>query len=290
MDVGIGLPNAVPGTTGAQLTDWARAAESAGFSSLGTIDRIAYPNLEPMVSLAAAAAVTERIRLATTILIAPTRVNAALLAKQAASVQRLSSGRMVLGIAVGGREDDFTASDADFDSRGEKFDAMLDQIKDVWAGSGESSGAEADDGVGPNVAAAPPQLVLGGSIDAALRRGGRYGGGWIMGGGTPEMLSDGREKLLAAWSEAGRQGQPRVMALAYFSLGEDAEVAASTYLKDYYAWLGEYADGIAASAAKDADTINGYQQGFAEAGCDELIWFPSSSDPTQVELLAEAAL
>ena len=290
MDVGIGLPNAVPGTTGAQLTDWARAAESAGFSSLGTIDRIAYPNLEPMVSLAAAAAVTERIRLATTILIAPTRVNAALLAKQAASVQRLSSGRMVLGIAVGGREDDFTASDADFDSRGEKFDAMLDQIKDVWAGSGESSGAEADDGVGPDVAAEPPQLILGGSIDAAFRRAARYGDGWIMGGGTPEMLSDGREKLLAAWSEAGRQGQPRVMALAYFSLGEDAEAAANSYLKDYYAWLGEYADGIAASAAKDADTVKAYQQGFAEAGCDELIWFPSSSDPTQVELLAEAAL
>jgi len=290
MEVGIGLPNAVPGTTGAQLTDWAHAAESAGFSSLGTIDRIAYPNLEPMVSLAAAAAVTERIKLATTILIAPTRVNAALLAKQAASVQKLSSGRMVLGIAVGGREDDFTASDADFDSRGEKFDAMLDQIKDVWAGSGESSGAEADDGVGPDVAAEPPQLILGGSIDAAFRRAARYGDGWIMGGGTPEMLSDGREKLLAAWSEAGRQGQPRVMALAYFSLGEDAEAAANSYLKDYYAWLGEYADGIAASAAKDADTINGYQQGFAEAGCDELIWFPSSSDPTQVELLAEAAL
>jgi len=290
MDVGIGLPNAVPGTTGAQLTDWARAAESAGFSSLGTIDRIAYPNLEPMVSLAAAAAVTERIKIATTILIAPTRVNAALLAKQAASVQKLSSGRMVLGIAVGGREDDFTASDADFDSRGEKFDAMLDQIKDVWAGSGESSGAEADDGVGPDVAAEPPQLILGGSIDAAFRRAARYGDGWIMGGGTPEMLSDGREKLLAAWSEAGRQGQPRVMALAYFSLGEDAEAAANSYLKDYYAWLGEYADGIAASAAKDADTVKAYQQGFAEAGCDELIWFPSSSDPTQVELLAEAAL
>ena len=290
MDVGIGLPNAVPETTGAQLTDWARAAESAGFSSLGTIDRIAYPNLEPMVSLAAAAAVTERIKIATTILIAPTRVNAALLAKQAASVQKLSSGRMVLGIAVGGREDDFTASDADFDSRGEKFDAMLDQIKDVWAGSGESSGAEADDGVGPDVAAEPPQLILGGSIDAAFRRAARYGDGWIMGGGTPEMLSDGREKLLAAWSEAGRQGQPRVMALAYFSLGEDAEAAANSYLKDYYAWLGEYADQIAGGAAKDADTIKGYQQGFAEAGCDELIWFPSSSDPTQVELLAEAAL
>lgn len=290
MDVGIGLPNAVPGTTGAQLTDWASAAESAGFSSLGTIDRIAYPNFEPMVSLAAAAAVTERIRLATTILIAPTRVNAALLAKQAASVQKLSDGRMVLGVAVGGREDDFVASDADFDARGEKFDAMLDQIKEVWAGSAGSSGAEADDGVGPDVAAQPPQLILGGSIDAAFGRAARYGDGWIMGGGTPDMLSDGRQNLLSAWSEAGREGEPRVMALAYFSLGDQAEANADAYLKDYYDWLGEAAGQIAASAAKDAGTVEGYQQAFEQAGCDELFWIPASSDPAQVELLAEAAL
>ena len=64
MEVGVGLPNAVPETAGRQLTAWARAAEEAGFSSLGTIDRIVYPNYEPLVALSAAAAVTERIRLA----------------------------------------------------------------------------------------------------------------------------------------------------------------------------------------------------------------------------------
>jgi len=291
MDVGIGLPNAVPGTTGRQLGEWARRAEEAGFSTLGTIDRVTYPNLEPLIALAAAAAVTERIKLATTILIAPYRVNAALVAKQAASVQQISNGRMVLGVAVGGREDDYAASGVDFESRGgENFESMLGRITEVWAGSGASSGAEADEGVGPDVAAKPPQLILGGSIDAAFRRAAQYGDGWIMGGGTPEMLRDGREKLLAAWSDAGREGEPRVMALAYYSLGDDAEANANSYLKDYYAWLGEYADQIAGGAAKDADTIKGYQQGFAEAGCDELIWFPSSSEPTQVELLAEAAL
>ena len=82
MDVAIGLPNAVPGTTGKQLTDWARRAEELGFSSLGTIDRIAYPNLEPLASLAAAAAVTDRIELATTVLLGPLRPNAVALAKQ----------------------------------------------------------------------------------------------------------------------------------------------------------------------------------------------------------------
>src|SRR6478752_7691809 len=105
MDVAIGLPNAVPGTTGAQLTEWARRAEASGFSSLGTIDRIVYENYEPLVALAAAAAVTERIGLCTSVLLGPLRVNATELAKQALSLHALSAGRFTLGIGLGGRDD-----------------------------------------------------------------------------------------------------------------------------------------------------------------------------------------
>jgi alkanesulfonate monooxygenase SsuD/methylene tetrahydromethanopterin reductase-like flavin-dependent oxidoreductase (luciferase family) len=290
MEIGIGLPNAVPETTGEQLTEFARRADQAGFSSLGTIDRIAYPNLEPLTALAAAAAVTERIRLATTILIAPYRENATVLAKQAASVQQISGGRMVLGIAVGGRSDDYEVSGVDFESRGKSFERMLHEIKHTWAESGESSGAEHHRGVGPDVSDAPPKLIIGGSIDAAFRRAAEFGDGWIAGGAPPDVLAQGREKLLAAWEKAGREGEPKTMGLAYYSLGDRAEENANGYLKDYYAWLGEYADGIAQSAAKDADTIRQYNQAFTDAGCDELVWFPSSADPDQVDLLAEAAL
>src|SRR5882757_6879683 len=109
MDVGIGLPATIPGVEGDQVVEWARRAEARGFSSLGTLDRLVYGNYEPLIALAAAAAVTERIRLTTAILIAPMRANAAMLAKQAASVDALSGGRLVLGIAVGGREDDYEA-------------------------------------------------------------------------------------------------------------------------------------------------------------------------------------
>src|SRR5438270_1832549 len=104
------------------MRDWAMRAEAAGFSTLGTIDRIVYPNHEPLTALAYAAAVTERIGLLTSILIAPLRPNAALLAKQAASVEVLSGGRLTLGLAVGGRADDFDASGVDFHTRGATFD------------------------------------------------------------------------------------------------------------------------------------------------------------------------
>src|ERR687885_1645486 len=134
MDIGIGLPNAVPGVDRAGIVEWARRAEAAGFSSLGTIDRIAYGNYESLIALAAAAAVTERIRLATDILIAPLRANAALLAKQAATIDHLSGGRLVLGLSPGAREDDYTVSGIDFHRRGRIFDRQLDELARLWRG------------------------------------------------------------------------------------------------------------------------------------------------------------
>jgi cytochrome c556 len=98
------------------------------------------------------------------------------------------------------------------------------------------------------------------------------------------------EKLNAAWQAAGRSGEPRTMALAYYSLGDEAERNADSYLRDYYAFLGEDLAGmIAGSAAKDADTVKQYIAAFEQSGADEVVFFPSSSDPEQVDLLAEAA-
>jgi alkanesulfonate monooxygenase SsuD/methylene tetrahydromethanopterin reductase-like flavin-dependent oxidoreductase (luciferase family) len=284
MEVGIGLPTTIRGVERDQVLEWARRAEARGFSSLGTIDRIVYDNYEPLIALAAAAAVTERIRLATTILIAPYRANGVLVAKQAASVDRLSNGRLVLGAAVGGREDDYAASGADFHARGRRFDEMLQQWHDVWAG--ESFGTAG--AVGPRPPRERPALVIGGTADAAYERAARYGDGWIMGGGAPEQFSAGAAKSRAAWEAAGRAGAPRLMSLGYFALGDRAEQAANDYLRDYYAFIGEYAGMIADSAAKDAATVKQYVQAFSAAGCDELVLFPCDPDPGQVDLLADA--
>jgi alkanesulfonate monooxygenase SsuD/methylene tetrahydromethanopterin reductase-like flavin-dependent oxidoreductase (luciferase family) len=281
LDVGIGLPAMIRGVDRARLLAWARQAEEAGFSTLGTLDRLVYPNYEPTIALAAAAAVTERIRLTTAVMLLPWRNNAAFVAKQAATLHHLSGGRLVLGLAVGRREDDYEQSHSDFHDRGERFERMLEQMEAIWQDS---------EGIGPPLDT-PPALLIGGSVDAAFKRVARYGAGWIMGGGTPEMLAEAKQKAEAAWEEAGRDGEPRIAALAYYALGENAEEAAEKDLKHYYSWLGEEtAQMIADSAATDEETIKGYQQAFEEAGCDELIWFPTDADPDQVDLLADAAL
>jgi alkanesulfonate monooxygenase SsuD/methylene tetrahydromethanopterin reductase-like flavin-dependent oxidoreductase (luciferase family) len=278
MKVSIGLPNAVPGTTGEQLTEWAQRAEARGFSSLGTIDRIAYDNYEPLIALTAAAAVTDRIGLYTSVLLAPLRGNAAALAKQTLSLQALSGGRLTLGVGIGGREDDYGTAKVEMGNRGDVVDAMLDELKEAWE----------KDEVGPAIGA-PPKLMVGGAVDASFKRAARVGDGWIAGGSPPDQFADQRAKVEAAWESAGRDGEPLFAGLGYFSLGEQAEENANAYLTDYYAWLGEETAGyIAGSAAKDAETVQGYRSAFEEAGCGELILFPSSSDPEQVDLLADA--
>jgi alkanesulfonate monooxygenase SsuD/methylene tetrahydromethanopterin reductase-like flavin-dependent oxidoreductase (luciferase family) len=280
MEVGIGLPNAVRGVDRAGIVEWSRRAEAAGFSSLGTLDRIVYPSYESLITLAAAAAVTERIGLTTDILIAPLHANTALFAKQAATIDALSGGRLTLGLAVGGRPDDYEASGVEFQKRGQLFERQLEQITAIWRGEGR---------IGPAPGRDPrPGLLIGGQSDAAFRRAAKYADGWTMGGGGPDQLAGGLEKLNAAWSAAAREGKPRTAALCYFALGDDAEKMASDSLGDYYAFLGDVAKQIVAGAAKDAATIKQYVAAFESAGADELICFPTSPDPEQVDRLAEA--
>src|SRR3712207_5389815 len=100
MEIGVGLPATIPGASGSLVLDWARRADSGPFSSLGVIDRLVYKNHESLVALAASAAVTDRVRLQSTILIAPVR-DAALLAKQAATIDAFSGDALRSGLAWG---------------------------------------------------------------------------------------------------------------------------------------------------------------------------------------------
>lgn len=281
MEVGVGLPATIAGVDGDTVIDWAMRAEARNFPSLGVIDRIVYGNYEPLVTLAAVAAVTERIRLTTSILIGPLRANHTLFAKQAASVDRLSGGRLVLALAVGGREDDYSESGLDFHQRGAMFDAQLERVIDIWRGATAPIGPQP---VTPD----GPHLIFGGSSAAAFRRVAEHGLGWIAGGGGVDAFNAGAQSAREAWSAAERPGSPRLLALGYFALGPHAREAAEHYLKDYYGFLGPFAERIAAGALITPEQVAERVAEFSAAGCDELIFFPCDPEVEQVDLLADA--
>ena len=285
MDIGIGLPNTVPDTEGRTLVDWARHAEEAGFSTLGTIGRLVYPNYEELVALSAAAAVTSQIRLTTGVLLAPLYTNSALFAKQAASLDRLSGGRLVLGLGLGGREDDFAASGVSTQGRGKRLEEQIAMMKRVW--SGEAFGYAG--AIGPPPARhGGPEIILGGASEATFRRVARLADGWIMGGGTPDMFAQAAAGVDQAWQDAGRPGRPRKLTLAYFGLGPEARSQAEGYLLHYYGWLGEIANMIAGGAAVSPEMVKSYVAAFEASGCDEIIFVPTASRLDQISLLADA--
>ena len=283
MEIGIALPTTIPGVEANQVLEWARRADRAGFSSLATLDRIVYENYEPLVALAAAAAVTERIKLFTGILITPYRTNTPLLAKEIATLHRLAGGRFVLGLGIGARGDDYDASGLATKGRGRRLDEQIEEMQRIWAGEQRGiAGA-----IGPALPNGGPELVVGGKGEVAFERASRWGAGWISGAGGASAFGDSVAGLREAWKRAGREGTPRAIGFAYYALGDGAREHADRYLRDYYSFAGPYAEQIAAASPVDAEGVDRFVANFAAADCDELIFYPCSADPSQVDLLAE---
>jgi len=287
MEIGIGLPNPIKGTTGRLLLDWAKRAEESGFSALATIDRIAYPNFDSLTTLAAAAGATSRIGLTTNILLAPA-YPPVLLAKSTASLDQLSAGRLTLGLAPGGRPDDFVAAGRDFHTRGREFNAELDLLHRAWRGEPV---AGVDEAVCPRpVNDDRIPILIGGTSDAAIRRTAAWGAGWTAGGATADMIGSMIKRVRDEWQHAGRQGEPRLAALVYFSLGDDAEGASRAYLSDYYAFTGPYAERIAEGALRSDAAVRAAVRAFSDAGVTELYLDPTGPSLDQVDRLADAVL
>jgi len=282
MEIGIGLPNTLD-IPGPQVLDWARRAEERGFSSLATIDRMVYPNYDSLTALAAAGAVTSRIGLFTNILLAPV-YPPVLLAKVTASVDAITGGRLTLGVGVGGRPDDFAALDRRFDRRGKLMDETLDLLHRAWAGEPVTGG---DFPVGPPPGAGNRvSTLIGGTSDATWDRIAKYAEGWTSGGMPPDQIGQYIEKVRKAWQAAGREGEPRIAALAYYGLGDEDVSRAS--LRRYYGFLGDWTETIVEGALRTPEAIKGAVSAFAGAGVTEFVLNPTVPNVEQVDRLADA--
>src|SRR5918994_6385493 len=284
MDIGIGLPATIPWTNAPLILEWAKRADSSPFSSLGILDRLVYPNYEPLITLAAAAAVTDRVRLMSTLLIAPLR-RAGVLAKQAATIDALSGGRLTLGLGVGSREDDFQFAPASFHDRGRRFEEQLELMRRVW------SGQPASEEVGP-IGPAParpggPELLIGGYSPPAIGRVGRWGDGFISGGvPDPEQVRQMFDLAEESWRAEGKEGKPRLVACLYYALGPNA-ARGGDYIRHYYSYFGPGADDMARSIPSSPEAVDDLIRGFGAIGADEVVCWPTVAELDQLDRLAE---
>ncbi|MFD0436469.1 LLM class flavin-dependent oxidoreductase [Streptomyces chartreusis] len=278
-NVGIGLPVGDP----AALLTWARRADAGPFSTLGLLDRLVYDNPEPLVALAVLAGATTRVRVQTEVLLAPLR-DTALLAKQAATLDRMTDGRLVLGLGIGGREDDHLATGTDPRTRGRRLDRQMETMCRLW--HGEPYG----DGVGP-IGPVParlggPELLFGGFKPAALERVARWGDGFLA-AAAPSWAGGLFDTVRGFWKEYGRDGEPRLVAQVNVALGPPAVIDdARARMHAYYAFTGmpdRMVDGMLTTPADIRAAITAY----ADLGVDEVMLYCYGLDPDQVDRLAD---
>ncbi|GAA2082552.1 TIGR03619 family F420-dependent LLM class oxidoreductase [Actinomadura alba] len=254
MRIGVKLPH-TGSAAPASLARSARDLELAGFDSLWVSDHVVLPDviesrypfaadgratwptdtpyLEALVSLAAAAAVTERVRLGTAALVLPQR-NPVLLAKQVASIDALSGGRVALGIGAGWLREEFDALDTPFDTRGARMVEWITLLRECWTGrpaarSGTHYNLPPDTVVLPTPAHAVP-LYVGGHSPTALRRAAQLGDGWLAQQAAPELdpgrLADEIATIRSTASAAGRDPSAlRVVLRIVSSAGRAADIA-----------------------------------------------------------------
>ena len=284
MKIGIGLPAALPGTGGAEILEWARKADEGPFSSVSVIDRIVFPCFEPMITLAVAASVTQRVRLTSTLVLASLR-NAGVLAKEAATLDAFSGGRLTLGLGIGRREDDFRAAPAPYEGRGRRFEEQLDVMRKVWSGEALS------EDVGP-VGPTPgrpggPEVLIGGRDRRAISRVGRWADGFLAAPAPPQDIASQYAIAEESWREAGREGKPRLVGMVYYALGQGAADEGADYLRDYYSQLGPAANLIAQGIVGSPEAAKDAIRDCSSIGMDELMMLPTVRGIDQLERLAD---
>lgn len=290
MDIAMTLPTMLPHGRDEVLA-WCRGIDEGPWSSLAVPERVTYTSHALTVQLSAAAALTERVRLWTTLVVLPAH-DAVQVAKEMASVDQLSGGRLTVGIGVGGREQDYQAIGGDFTRRWQRMDDQVEVMRSIWAGSPPFEGA---DPVGPPpVQPGGPPLVAGVVGPKATARAAR----WAVGVDDPSSITsvDGaalagqREKVVAAWKEAGRAEAPHFSASLWYALGPDAADQLAEYVFNYMRIFDEgYARHLASTAPVHTPAaLREAVDAAREAGCDEFFLVPTTADPAELDRTREA--
>ena len=294
--IGLCFVNPAPQIQPEYVTTIAKKCEAMGLHSFWVIDRIAYDNLEPLTVLAAAAAVTEKIRIGTSVLLAGLR-HPALLAKTVATLDFLSRGRVTLGIGFGSRENDFTAVEVPFKGRGSRAEETLGLVKRLWTEEAVTHRGKffqvENLTIGPRPIQSPhPPIWMGGSADVALKRAARLADGYICGSSAIPEFPSLWEKISGFAISAGRDpAKIEKAGLTFMAIDENkskAVEACSAYLQRYYGKVRMDVEKNLLVGAPEACAER--IKSFFSKGLDTLIIGTARADLRQLDLLGEKVL
>jgi alkanesulfonate monooxygenase SsuD/methylene tetrahydromethanopterin reductase-like flavin-dependent oxidoreductase (luciferase family) len=286
MDIGICLPYMKRDITREILLDWCKAIDEGPFSSLSCGERITDYTFEMRNMLAFAAAVTERVRIVPSLYVLPMH-SAVWAAKEIATLDQLSKGRVTVTVGVGGREDDYKAVGASFKYRHQKMDEQIAEMRRIWSGEPPFEGA---DEVGPRpYQEGGPPILAGAMGPKAIARASKWADGlysFSMAGSREEseqMFNTG----LQAWEESGRSSSPHLAGGFWYCLADNAEQQLKEYVFNYLKVLGDkMATAVADSMTRfnDEAILEGLDN-LEAAGCEECFMVPASAEVSEVERL-----
>lgn len=288
MEVGVGLPTNLRGTSKDLVLRWAKRAEDAGFASLCMGERLTFAGYDWVLALTAAASVTTRIRLLSNVIILPIHPPG-VVAKQALSLDDFSGGRFTLGVGLGTPLDDYDVAPSPRAGRGQRFEASLRTLRALFEGKSLVEGTRA---IGPApVRAGGPPILLGSNGPKALRRVGPFADGvvtWSF-GADPQEVARMRAIVDASWREHGRSGAPRFVCGCYYSAGPRAREDLEAYFREYYPKVlpGQVEQLLAAVRTVTPEAIRDTVRSMKDVGCDEFIFVPVKPDLVHLEGLAE---
>jgi len=289
MEIGVCLPYMKRGLDRRALLGFACAVEAGPFAALSCGERVTGPTVEMYGTLAAAAAVTERVRIVPSLYVLPMH-DAVRAAKEIATLDVLSGGRVAVTVGVGGRPNDYRAVEAKFERRHARMDDQIAAMRRIWRGEPPFEGA---DPVGPEpIQPGGPAIYAGVRGPKATARAARWADGVYLWSGNGEKSEIAR--LLArtdrAWEAAKRSTPPRRIGGFWYSLASgDALAKLRSYVFDYVAYFGEAPARAMAAQMNRAtpDAVRAAIDDLEAAGCDEVVLVPASAELAEVERAAE---
>lgn len=290
MDIGMNLPVMAPGLDRELTLAWCRAIDEGPWSSLALGERINFPNPDMIALVSAAAVATERVRLVTNVAV-PHLHHPVMLAKQLATVDVLSGGRLAVGLGVGGREEDYLAVDADWDQpRVARLEQHANRLREIW--SGTRAHPEALRPVEPfPVQAGGPPLLAGALGPRSIARAARWADGLV---GFSFGLAEAEVRAAfdltrQAWADAGRDAPPRLVTGCFVALGPDADEQMETFLRRYLNFLGPAAEhAIPVATVRSPEALRQAVATAETLGADEVLLTPTTVDPAEVERATSA--